>query len=102
MRKIILSAGAFASLAAAPPPPSPIEAVTQRHARPDAPGCAVATRSGESVEQAAFGQAELEHPIANTPLTIFEAGSVAKQFTAGAALLLVADGKLKLDDDMDL
>ena len=34
----------------------------------------------------------------NTPDTIFEAGSVSKQFTALAVLLLANDGKLSLDD----
>jgi CubicO group peptidase (beta-lactamase class C family) len=34
------------------------------------------------------------------PSTILESGSVAKQFTATAVMLLVADGKLRLDDDV--
>src|SRR5204863_2535 len=34
----------------------------------------------------------------NTPDTIFEAGSVSKQFTAAAVLLLAREGKLSLDD----
>jgi CubicO group peptidase (beta-lactamase class C family) len=42
--------------------------------------------------------ADLEHDVANTPETIFEAGSVSKQFTAAAVLLLARDGKLSLDD----
>ena len=42
--------------------------------------------------------ADLEHDVANTPDTIFEAGSVSKQFTAAAVLLLAKDGKLSLDD----
>jgi CubicO group peptidase (beta-lactamase class C family) len=36
--------------------------------------------------------------VANAPDTIFEAGSVSKQFTATAILLLAQAGKLKLDD----
>jgi len=35
---------------------------------------------------------------ANTPASIFEAGSVSKQFTAAALLLLVKDGRIGLDD----
>jgi CubicO group peptidase (beta-lactamase class C family) len=38
--------------------------------------------------------------VANTPETIFESGSVAKQFTAAAMLLLAQDGRLSLDDDI--
>ncbi len=42
--------------------------------------------------------ADLEHDIPNKSDTIFEAGSVSKQFTAAAVLLLAAEGKLSLDD----
>ena len=42
--------------------------------------------------------ADLEHDVAIRPDTIFEAGSVSKQFTAAAILLLARDGKLSLDD----
>jgi CubicO group peptidase (beta-lactamase class C family) len=64
-----------------------------------APGCAVGVSlNGESVFEKAFGLAEMEHNIPNTPQTIFESGSVAKQFTAAALVLLSLEGKLSLDD----
>ncbi len=64
-----------------------------------APGCAVGVSlNGESVFERAFGLAEMEHNIANTPQTIFESGSVAKQFTAAALVLLQQEGKLSIDD----
>ncbi len=64
-----------------------------------APGCAAGVSlNGESVFEKAFGLAEMEHNIANTPQTIFESGSVAKQFTAAALVLLEQEGKLKIDD----
>src|SRR5688572_6886976 len=64
-----------------------------------APGCAVGVSlNGQSVFEKAFGLAEMEHNIPNTPQTIFESGSVAKQFTAAALVLLQQDGKLSLDD----
>ncbi|MGB7208854.1 MAG: serine hydrolase domain-containing protein [Pyrinomonadaceae bacterium] len=64
-----------------------------------APGCAVGVSvNGESVFEKAFGLAEMEHNIANTPQTIFESGSVAKQFTAAALVLLQQEGKLSIDD----
>lgn len=64
-----------------------------------APGCAVGVSlNGEPVFQKAFGLAEMEHNIPNTAQTIFESGSVAKQFTAAAVVLLQQDGKLNIDD----
>ena len=63
------------------------------------PGCAVGVGSGgRSVLERAYGMADLEHDVRNKPDTIFEAGSVSKQFTAAAVLLLVRDGKIALED----
>ena len=63
------------------------------------PGCAVGVRAGgKTTVTKAYGMADLEHNVSNTPETIFEAGSVSKQFTAAAVLLLARDGKLSLDD----
>src|SRR5688572_129183 len=53
------------------------------------PGCAVGVSAGaRPVLLKAYGMADLEHDVRNTPDTIFEAGSVAKQFTAMAVQLL--------------
>jgi CubicO group peptidase (beta-lactamase class C family) len=63
------------------------------------PGCAAGVAvGGKPVLHKAYGMADLEHDVRNTPDTIFEAGSVSKQFTAAAILLLAQDGKLSLDD----
>lgn len=63
------------------------------------PGCAVGVAvGGKPVLLKAYGMADLEHDVRNTPETIFESGSVAKQFTAIAVQLLAGDGKLSLDD----
>jgi CubicO group peptidase (beta-lactamase class C family) len=63
------------------------------------PGCAVGVAvGGKPVLAKAYGMADLEHDVPNTADTIFESGSVAKQFTAMAILLLARDGKLSLDD----
>lgn len=63
------------------------------------PGCAVGVATdGKAVLAKAYGMADLEHDVKNTPDTIFEAGSVSKQFTAAAMLLLAREGKLSLDD----
>lgn len=66
-----------------------------------APGCVIAVeRDGKPVMTRAYGMADLEHGIRNTPGTVFEAGSVSKQFTAAAVLALVEAGKLSLETDV--
>ena len=63
------------------------------------PGCAVgADVKGQPVVRAAYGMADLEHDVPIALDTVFEVGSVSKQFTAAAVLLLARDGKLSLDD----
>ena len=63
------------------------------------PGCAVGVSvDGKSIAERAYGMADLERDVPNTADTIFEAGSVSKQFTAAAVLLLARDGKLSIDD----
>jgi CubicO group peptidase (beta-lactamase class C family) len=63
------------------------------------PGCAVGvSQKGKNAIEKAYGMADLEHGVPITPDTIFEAGSVSKQFTAAAILLLAREGKLSLDD----
>ena len=65
------------------------------------PGCAVGVAvRGKAVLLKAYGMADLEHHVPNTPDTVFESGSVAKQFTAMAIMLLVQDGRLSLDDQV--
>jgi CubicO group peptidase (beta-lactamase class C family) len=67
----------------------------------DTPGCAVGVAvGGKTVLTKAYGMADLERDVPNTVDTIFEAGSVAKQFTAMAVLLLAQDGTLSLDDQV--
>lgn len=75
-----------------------VDAIFSRWTR-TTPGCAVgAAVKGEPVVTAAYGIADLEHDVPIARDTIFEAGSVSKQFTAAAVLLLAKDGKLSLDD----
>jgi CubicO group peptidase (beta-lactamase class C family) len=65
------------------------------------PGCSVGIdRAGQPRYTRAFGEADLEYDIPNKPQTIFAAGSISKQFTAAATVLLALDGKLNLADDV--
>src|SRR6202008_4775 len=66
-----------------------------------APGCAVAViKDGAVVLKKGYGLANLDHDVPITPSTIFQVGSMAKQFTATAILLLAQEGKLSLDDEV--
>ena len=66
-----------------------------------APGVVAAViQDGRIVYENAFGMADLERGVALTPRSVFEIGSVSKQFTAMCILLLEQDGKLSLDDDV--
>ena len=67
----------------------------------DGPGAAVGVLlEGEVVHRAGYGIAHLDHGIPITPGTVFDIASISKQFGAIAALLLEADGRLNLDEDV--
>jgi CubicO group peptidase (beta-lactamase class C family) len=61
-------------------------------------GSVLVARDGEVLFSKGYGYANLEWEIPNTPTTKFRLGSVTKQFTAAAVLLLEERGKLKTDD----
>jgi len=58
----------------------------------------VTVKNGQVRKLAAYGYADLVSCARATPQTLFGIGSISKQFTAVAALTLVRDGKLSLDD----
>ncbi len=65
------------------------------------PGMAVAIiDKGKVVLARGYGLANVEHDVPVTPETVFQSGSVGKQFTAAAILSLVEDGRLSLDDSI--
>jgi len=69
--------------------------------KPNVPGCSVGIeRQDTPVLYRAYGSADLEHGVLIDSSTVFEAGSVSKQFTAALALMLVEKGQLSLDDDV--
>jgi CubicO group peptidase (beta-lactamase class C family) len=67
----------------------------------NSPGCAVGIYSkGEILLKKGYGIANLDYDIKITPETVFDIGSVSKQFTAACIVLLENQGKLSLDDDI--
>ena len=61
-------------------------------------GSVLVARGDEVMLSEGYGSANLEWNIANTPSTKFRLGSITKQFTAAAILLLAERGKLALED----
>ncbi|MDX6188959.1 serine hydrolase domain-containing protein [Flavobacterium sp. Fl-318] len=69
--------------------------------KPEGPGGAfLAAKEGKIIYKKAFGKANLELNVAMQPDFVFEIGSMTKQFTAVSILMLVEQGKLKLDDEI--
>jgi len=63
------------------------------------PGCAVMVcNNGKIVLSAGYGIATLEHVVRVTSQTVFQSGSIGKQFTAMAVMMLAEEKKLSLDD----
>jgi CubicO group peptidase (beta-lactamase class C family) len=60
-------------------------------------GSALVAVNGKVIYKGAFGMANMEWNIPNTPDTRFRLGSITKQFTAMLTLQLVEQGKLKLE-----
>ncbi|MEI2724914.1 MAG: serine hydrolase domain-containing protein [Verrucomicrobiota bacterium] len=65
------------------------------------PGVALTViKHGREVKTAAYGLANLELNVPVRSDTVFEIGSVTKQFTAAAILLLQQQGKLSVNDPL--
>ena len=63
------------------------------------PGVSLAVlRKGKIILLKSYGLANVEHRVPVKPETIFQSGSIGKQFTAAAVMLLVQENKLSLDD----
>ncbi len=79
----------------------PVDEIFARYTGPGSPGCALAViKDGAIFYQQGYGLANLELDVPNLPSTVFNIGSMAKQFTAFAIALLADEGKLSLDDDL--
>ena len=94
----LLASGVVTGAQPAPAVQAQVDTLFSRYTR-STPGCAVgADVRGEPVIRAAYGMADLERTVPIALDTVFEAGSIAKQFTAAAVLLLARDRKVSLDD----
>lgn len=65
----------------------------------DQPGAAaIVVRDGEVLLRGGYGMADMELDVALRPNHVFRIGSITKQFTAVAILMLVDEGRLALTD----
>ncbi|HET7452530.1 MAG TPA: serine hydrolase domain-containing protein, partial [Thermoanaerobaculia bacterium] len=78
-----------------------VDAIFASLNRAPSPGLAIVVeRDGEVLLRRGYGLANLEHGVAITPTTVFDAASLAKPFTGLAVAMLAAEGKVALEDDV--
>ena len=76
------------------------EFVRAEMAREKVPGVAVAiVDHGSVVKAEGYGLANVEHGVPAQADTIFQSGSLGKQFTAATVMTLVEEGKIGLEED---
>ena len=73
------------------------EVLTLAHKYRQFNGSALVAENGKVIYQGAYGMANMEWAIPNTPDTKFRLGSITKQFTSALIMQLVEQGKIKLD-----
>src|SRR5437868_1527952 len=98
---LILSVPAIAL--ADPPPPEEMaskarEYMDARVRRDRFSGSVLIARAGKVLYCQGYGMANHEHDVACTPQTKYRLGSITKQFTAMAILILQEQGKLFVSD----
>ena len=65
------------------------------------PGLSLAVvRNGQIIKSHGYGFADLQLNVPATDTTVYEIGSMTKQFTAAAVMMLVEDGRVSLDDSI--
>jgi D-alanyl-D-alanine carboxypeptidase len=78
-----------------------VDAMLSKTFTANAPGAAVVlVKDGNVLFRKAYGLANLETQTPMRPEMVFELGSVTKQFTSTAILMLAEQGKLSLEDDI--
>ncbi|UAB80077.1 serine hydrolase [Marixanthomonas sp. SCSIO 43207] len=65
-------------------------------------GVVLVAKQGKVILSKGYGWADRKNKIPNSPATVYNIGSVTKQFTASAILKLVEQGKMKTSDKLSL
>jgi CubicO group peptidase (beta-lactamase class C family) len=99
---LVFAAAAPSAARPAAPPAAAIEALLERSFPADRPGAAViVVKDGRTLYRGGRGMADLEMGVALQPDMVFRLGSITKQFTAVAILMLAEEGKLSLQDPIE-
>ncbi|MDH7445664.1 serine hydrolase [Aquimarina sp. 2201CG14-23] len=78
-----------------------IDAIVSSMYTQEGPGISIlVAKDGKSVFRRAYGKANLELGVPLIPENVFEIGSITKQFTAVAILMLEEQGKLTVEDEI--
>lgn len=105
-RRLLLGAALLLLPTAAPAqtrfaPNAAIDTIFAEYDSTRSPGCGLGViRDGRYSYARGYGMANLEHGVPITPSTVFRIGSVSKQFTAAAVMLLAREGRISLDDPL--
>lgn len=98
---LFLLTGLFSSSVMAQNTEAVMDQIIESVYKPGEPGATVlVAKNGKVVYRKAFGMANLELNVPMKPEMVFEIGSITKQFTAVAVLMLMEQGKLSLNDDI--
>lgn len=98
-RSLLLASIALPLAAPAARPARPVPSPPAVMAKQHIPGMAVAVvKNGKVVALRGYGYSDAENRVPVTPNTLFEIGSITKQFTATVMLMLVEAGKVSLDE----
>ena len=73
-----------------------VAAAMQSHQIPGV--CLAVIKNGHLIKASGYGLANVELQVPVSPASLFQSGSVAKQFTAAAVMMLVEEGRIGLDE----
>ena len=94
---LMLTASALAQAA-----PDPVDQYIQAEmAKRQIPGLSLlVVRDGKTIRAQGYGFSNVELQVPVKPGTVFQSGSMGKQFSATAVMMLVEEGKIHLDDPL--
>jgi D-alanyl-D-alanine carboxypeptidase len=102
---LVWAAASAGTLHAGPPSEAPIPAIEKLineslHEKKAASYAAAVVKDGRLILAKGYGYSDLENDVPATAETVYRLGSITKQFTAMAVMMLAEQGKLSIDDEL--